>query len=138
MARRSSQRSVPRTSTRISRDKVLENLRLAGRKGDRTALSLAIGDMRMLALTPRYWEKYLRLLGHPLARLVDLLVLKQGERIAHLKGWKKLGAGRVPTELPAPEPDHARGRHRGPARKSRRERRPAVPAGAATQPSLFE
>ena len=45
--------------------------------------------MRTLAHSPRYWEKLpRRCCRNPLARLVDLLVIKQGERIAHQKGWK--------------------------------------------------
>src|SRR5713101_4577292 len=88
---------MARTSpSRVSRMKVLADLRLAARKGDRTALSLAIDQMRTLAHSPRYWEKYLGLLSNPLARLVDLLVIKQGERIAHQKGWRKLGGGLRP------------------------------------------
>src|SRR5260370_17401508 len=95
---------MARTSpSRVSRMKVLADLRLAARKGDRTALSLAIDQMRTLAHSPRYWEKYLGLLSNPLARLVDLLVIKQGERIAHQKGWR----------LPRPSPaDAARGKKR--------------------------
>ena len=53
--------------------------------------------MRTLALSPRYWERYLALLDNPLARLADLLVIKQGERIAHLKGWKLARAARAPS-----------------------------------------
>jgi hypothetical protein len=60
---------------------------MAARKGDRAALALALDEMRTLAFTPRYWLKYLTLLQHPLARLVDLLVIKQGEKIARQKGW---------------------------------------------------
>src|SRR5712664_2925827 len=88
---------MARTSpSRVSRMKVLADLRLAARKGDRSALSLAIDQMRTLAHSPRYWEKYLGLLSNPLARLVDLLVIKQGERIAHQKGWK------LPRPAPPP------------------------------------
>src|SRR3989441_13310149 len=79
--------SSPRPS-RLSRGSILGELRAAARKGDRAALTLAVDQMRTLALTPRYWEKYLVLLKNPLARLVDLLVIKQGHRIAHQKGWK--------------------------------------------------
>ena len=74
--------------SRVSLKKVLDQLRLAGRKGDRASLVLALDQMRTLALSPRYWERYLTLLGNPLARLVDLLVIKQGDRIARQKGWK--------------------------------------------------
>jgi hypothetical protein len=111
--------------SRVSRDKILVNLRLAARKGDRAALTLALGEMRTLALSPRYWEKYLALLRNPLARLADLCVIKQGERIAHLKGWK----------LPRPAP---------PRKDRKKPARPAVgassrrPPAPSTQPSLFD
>lgn len=82
--------------SRVSGAKVLRELRAAARKGDRSALTLALAEMRTLALSPRYWEKYLVLLGNPLARLVDLLVIKQGERIAFQKGWKRPGGGLRP------------------------------------------
>ncbi|HKB25101.1 MAG TPA: hypothetical protein VKG64_08610 [Methylomirabilota bacterium] len=118
---------MARTSpSRVSRMKVLADLRLAARKGDRTALSLAIDQMRTLAHSPRYWEKYLGLLSNPLARLVDLLVIKQGERIAHQKGWR----------LPRPSPaDAARGKKgkKGAAKPRRRK-----PVSTAEQPSLFD
>ncbi len=74
--------------SRISGQKILADLRLAARRGDRSALTLALDAMRTLAHSPRYWEKYLGLLRNPSARLVDLLVIKQGERIAHQKGWR--------------------------------------------------
>ena len=73
--------------SRVSGRRIVADLRLASRKGDRSALSLALDQMRTLAHSPRYWERYLVLLSNPLARLVDLLVIKQGERIAHQKGW---------------------------------------------------
>jgi hypothetical protein len=118
---------VARTSpSRISGGRILGDLRLASRKGDRAALSLALDQMRTLAHSPRYWERYLVLLRNPLARLVDLLVIKQGERIAHQKGWK------LPRSAPASER-----RRRRPGRKAPPpRRRPAPPPGA--QPSLFE
>ncbi len=115
--------------SRISGQRILVDLRLASRKGDRTALSLALDRMRTLAHSPRYWDRYLVLLRNPLARLVDLLVIKQGERIAHQKGWKLSraapGAGAdskpvKPRKKPRPMP----------------RRREAPPP--ATQPSLFE
>src|SRR5437667_7846872 len=88
---------MSRTSpSRVSTGRVLRELRAAARKGDRAALALALDQMKTLALSPRYWEKYLGLLRNPLARLVDLLVIKQGERIAHQKGWKLLGGGLRP------------------------------------------
>jgi hypothetical protein len=111
--------------SRVSAQRILDDLRLASRKGDRSALSLVLDQMRTLAHSPRYWERYLVLLRNPLARLVDLLVIKQGERIALQKGWK----------LPRPAPGEARpraGRKTAPARR----RRAAAPAGV--QPSLFE
>lgn len=111
--------------SRISRAAILSQLRLAARKGDRVALALAIEQMRTWAYSPRYWTKYLELLRYPLARLVDLTVIKQGDRIAHQKGWvkpKREGANRASTRrAPRPAPSRAR---RG---------RPAAP----TQPSLF-
>ena len=122
---------------RISREKILDNLRLAGRKGDHTALALAIGEMRTLSHTPRYWEKYLGLLKNPLARVIDLLVIKQGERIAHLKGWKKLGSGTVPTDVPPPKVARRQPAGRS-TRRSSRSRRPTPAPSGAMQPSLFE
>jgi len=109
--------------SRISRARVLELLRLAARRGDRAALTLAIDQMKTLAYTPRYWAKYLELLTHPMARLVDLLVIKQGDKIAHQKGWT-----RPKRERPAPAA-------KPPARRKRRARRARpVPTG---QQALF-
>jgi hypothetical protein len=80
--------------------------------------------MRTLALSPRYWEKYLALLRNPLARLVDLTTIKQGDRIAHQKGWK------------LPKPSAADG---APKRKKTREPKARRAASPEThQPSLFE
>src|SRR5437763_4176231 len=119
---------MARTSpSRVSGRKVLLDLRLASRKGDCAALSLALDQMRTLAHSPRYWERYLGLLRNPLARLVDLLVIKQGERIAHQKGWK----------LPRPAPA-ADGKPRRGGKKPARRRRAAPISPSATQPSLFE
>jgi hypothetical protein len=119
---------VPRAArtpaSRVSRDRILAQLRLAAKKGDRSALEIALGQMRTLALSPRYWERYLGLLRNPLARLVDLIVIKQGERIAHQKGWK----------LPKPAPPDAAARKR-PPREPRRRR--AAAATETQQPSLF-
>lgn len=111
--------------SRISQSKILADLRLAAKKGDRTALSLALDRMRTLAHSPRYWEKYLLLLSNPLARLVDLLVIKQGERIAQQKGWK----------LPRPAAAAAAKsrKKKAPARSRRRK-----PAATAEQASLFD
>jgi hypothetical protein len=111
---------MPR-AIRISRAKVLEQLRAAAKKGDRVALTLAVDQMKTLALSPRYWEPYLALLANPLARLVDLLVIKQGERIARQKGRKIGRAPRKPRKpRPAPRPG-----------------RPRRPPAEARQPSLF-
>jgi len=110
--------------SRVSASKILLDLRLASRKGDRSALTLALDQMRTLAHSPRYWERYLGLLRNPLARLVDLLVIKQGERIAHQKGWK------LPRPAAAAETKPKRG-----GKKATRRRGPPP---AATQPSLFE
>jgi hypothetical protein len=109
------------TPSRISAQKILGELRLASRKGDRAALSLALDQMRTLAHSPRYWERYLMLLRNPLARLVDMVVIKQGERIAHQKGWT-----RPKPAPPAPE-------------KPRKTRKPrARPPAPVAQISLFE
>jgi hypothetical protein len=92
-----------------SRTRVLDNLRLASRKGDRTALALALDEMRTLAYTPRYWVRYLTLIQHPLARIVDMLVIKQGDKIARQKGWsppprRRAAAPRAPAK---PRPPRA-------------------------------
>jgi hypothetical protein len=108
--------------SRVSARRILLDLRQASRKGDRAALTLALDQMRTLAHSPRYWERYLTLLRNPMARLVDLLVIKQGERIAHQKGWK----------LPRPAPAAA------PARAARKPAARRPRAVATSQPSLFE
>ena len=110
----------------MNRGRVLDQLRLAARKGDRTALALALDEMRTLAFTPRYWLKYLDLLQHPLARLVDLLVIKQGDKIARQKGWTPAARKRARPAKPAAAD--------GP--KPRRAPTPRRPAGP-DQPSLF-
>jgi len=116
---------MARTSpSRVSTGKVLRELRAAARRGDRAALTVALDLMRTLALSPRYWERYLGLLRNPLARLVDLLVIKQGERIAHQKGWK----------LPRPAPTAAS----RPKRAGKKAKRRVAPPSGATQPSLFD
>ena len=106
--------------SRISRARILEQLKLAARKGDRSALALAIDQMKTLAYSPRYWEHYLELLANPLARLVDLLMIKQGDKIAHQKGWTR----------------PRRERTRKAARKKEPKRRRRT-AASATQGSLF-
>ena len=111
-------RTIP---SRVSATRVLDQLRLAAKKGDRAALTLAVEQMKVLALSPRYWEKYLVLLANPLARLVDLLVIKQGDRIAQHKGR------RVPTAVRKP-----RTAKRPPRRAPRRR-----PSRVTEQPSLF-
>jgi hypothetical protein len=111
--------------SRISRVRILEQLRLAARKGDRGALMLATEQMKTLAYSPRYWARYLELLGNPLARLVDLMVIKQGDKIAHQKGWTRPKRERSPTKAKA---KGAKGRER-----TRRKR--ATPP--STQGSLF-
>ena len=88
---------------------------------------LAAEQMKTLAYTPRYWDKYLELLANPLARLVDLLLIKQGDKIAHQKGWTRPKRERSPAKAPARAVKAAKS-------GSRRRRRPA--AGSA-QPSLF-
>ncbi len=117
--------AAARTSpSRISAQKIIADLRLAAKKGDRAALAVALDRMRTLAMSPKYWEKYLMLLRNPHARLVDLLVLKQGERIAHQKGWK------LPKTPPAPPSK---------TRKSKKASgRARTAASTSQQPSLFE
>ena len=101
---------------------MLADLRAAAKRGDRAGLALALDQMRTLAHTPRYWEKYLALLGNPLARLVDLLVIKQGERIARLKGWR----------LPRPAATRAK------PKKGKTAARRRATAPQTLQPSLFD
>jgi hypothetical protein len=115
------------TASRISAQKIMADLRLASKKGDRAALSLALDQMRTLAHSPKYWEKYLTLLRNPLARLVDMVVIKQGERIAHQKGWK----------LPKAAPPAEKPRKSKHVDKTRAARARAV-AGGTSQISLFE
>ena len=112
-------------SSRLSRAAILTELKLAARKGDRVALTLAIEQMKLWALSPRYWERYLDLLGHPLARLIDMTVIKQGEKIARQKGW-------VTTRRQRAKPTRG---VKGPAARPARAR-PVRPTAAA-QPSLF-
>ena len=111
--------------SRISRARIVEQLRLAARKGDRGALTLAADQMRTLAYTPRYWDKYLELLANPLARLVDLLLIKQGDKIAHQKGWARPKRERARAKAP--------GRSAKDSRSGSRRRRLPSPE----QPSLF-
>jgi len=107
---------------------VLERLREASRKGDHAALALALDEMRTLAFTPRYWLKYLGLIQHPLARLVDLLVIKQGEKIARQKGCTGPAAKRRRPARPKP----------GKPAAGRSGPRPSRPRRTGTdQPSLF-
>ena len=114
-----------RQSQPASQTRVVERLRLAARKGDRTALALALDEMRTLAFTPRYWLRYLALLQHPLARLVDLLVIKQGDRIARQKGGWTAPARKRRAAAAKPQP------RRAPRTAPRRRRAPP------DQPSLF-
>ena len=112
--------------SRVSATRILADLRTAARKGDRASLLVAIDQMKTLALSPRYWERYLLLLENPLARLVDLLVIKQGERIAHQKGWKltrPARAARARSETPPAQ--------RPPRRRAKRP-------GDEGQPMLFD
>jgi len=111
--------------SRVSGQKIVSDLRLAAKKGDRAALTLALDQMRTLAHSPKYWERYLTLLRNPLARLIDMLLIKQGERIAHQKGWK----------LPKPAPPTDKSRKPAKARAARSR---AAAAAAALQISLFE
>jgi hypothetical protein len=125
--------------SRINLKRITDNLRLASRRGDRAALTLAVDQMKTLALSPRYWQRYLVLLRHPLARLVDLLVIKQGERIAHQKGlagghWPRSSAGAARAV------DAAGGRRGGARRAARDDRRKGGKAllRGGIQPSLFD
>ncbi len=115
---------------RLSSARIVEQLRLAAKKGDRSALTHAVAQMKVMALSPRYWQKYLVLLANPLARLVDLLVIKQGERIAQQKGRK----------IPASPPRSKRarpGKGKPPAPRPRRRPR-SVPAEQQTLFPLSE
>lgn len=112
--------------SRINRGVIVGQLRLAARKGDRAALTLAVDQMKTWAYSPRYWQKYMQLLSHPLARLVDLTVIKQGDKIAHQKGWVK----------PPREPRKPKPKPKGVAARRAAARRPR-PAAATAQPSLF-
>ena len=113
-------------SARPSRAAIIGHLKVAARKGDRVALTLATEQMKLWAYSPRYWRKYLQLLTHPLARLVDLTVIKQGDRIARQKGW--VSPTRPPTKRPAAR--------RRPAEREPRPRK-ARAAAPPDQPSLF-
>jgi hypothetical protein len=120
-------------SGRVSNRRIAADLRLAARRGDRAALAVAIDQMKTLALSPRYWERYLLLLGNPLARLVDLLVIKQGERIAHQKGGKPVRPTRRPSPARASRPAGRPAPGRGGPRRRRGPR--GQPDG---QPTLFD
>jgi hypothetical protein len=105
----------PRASRTTSQARILDNLRLASKKGDRAALALALDEMRTLAFSPRYWIRYLTLIQHPLARLVDLLVIKQGDKIARQKGWtpaarraRRSAGARPAKKVPAKRPARSR------------------------------
>jgi hypothetical protein len=117
-----------RDAARANQARILAHLRLAARKGDRTALALALDEMRTLAFSPRYWLKYLTLLRHPLARMVDLLVIKQGDRIAQQKGWPRASTKRSKRSARPPEPSQKRTA----ARASPRRR-----SAPSEQPTLF-
>lgn len=107
--------------SRISRVSILTQLKLAARKGDRAALAVAADQMKTWAYSPRYWRKYLDLLANPLARLVDLAMIKQGDKIARQKGWVKPKRER-PVRKARPSP----------VRPARRR-----PPTSPEQPSLF-
>lgn len=105
----------PRAPRTTSQTRILDNLRVASRKGDRAALALALDEMRTLAFSPRYWIRYLTLIQHPLARLVDLLVIKQGDKIARQKGW-------TPSARRARRSARARPAKTGPTKRPARAR----------------
>ena len=129
--------------SRVNLKRITENLRIAARKGDRAALTLALDEMKVLAFSPRYWEKYLRLLRNPTARLVDLLAIRQGEKIAYQKGR---GPRPSPSAGFARAIDDAGGRQGGARRKARGDRRKGALGSArggkaplrGVQPSLFD
>ena len=89
-------------------------------------MTLAADQMKTLAYSPRYWERYLELLSNPLARLVDLLLIKQGDKIARQKGWVK-----PRRERPTPSARAAK------AAKAAKVKGPRRAPGSAEQPSLF-
>ena len=68
------------------------------------------------------------LLRNPLARLVDLLVIKQGDRIAHQKGWK------LSRQAPRKPPPKAKKDSKD---KKAPRRRATVPS-SEQQPTLFD
>jgi hypothetical protein len=115
----------PQAAGRPINSRVLDNLRIAARKGDRTALALALDEMRTLAFTPRYWLRYLTLIRHPLARIVDLLVIKQGDKIARQKGWSQ--TGRPGRRRPAARSDKAPRPRRAPRARAGPEQPPLFP-----------
>jgi hypothetical protein len=122
--------------SRINLKRITDNLRMAARKGDRAALTLALEQMKILAFSPRYWERYLRLLRNPTARLVDLLVIKRGEQIAHQKGVGPPPPSRADLaaviEAGRGRPAPARRKTRDARRKGRADASPRI------QPSLFD
>ena len=118
--------------SRVSRARILEQLKLAARKGDRGALLLALDQMKTLAYSPRYWESYLELLANPLARLVDLLVIKQGDKIAHQKGWTRLKRAR-----PATKATTRSGKVERQGRRGRRKARVSASAQGVLFPDLL-
>ena len=106
---------------------MLEQLKAAARTGDRTALALAAKQTRTPPPSPRSCENHPPRLSHPLARLVDLLVIKQGEKIARQKGWVR------PKRRPASGRKSKAGKT--PLKAKPRGRRQA--AAGEVQPSLF-
>jgi len=118
--------------SRVSRARILEQLKQAARKGDRGALLLALDQMKTLAYSPRYWERYLDLLANPLARLVDLLVIKQGDKIAHQKGWTRLKRAR-----PSPKASARATKSERPGRRARRKASPSTSAQGVLFPDLL-
>jgi hypothetical protein len=117
--------SGSRAARTTSQARILDNLRLASRKGDRAALAVALDEMRTLAFSPRYWLRYLTLIQHPLARLVDLLVIKQGDKIARQKGWPP--SGRRPRRRGAARPAKAPPAKRPPRPRAGPEQTPLFP-----------
>ena len=119
-------RRRPRAS---AASRILGDLRLAARKGDRSALALALDQMRTLAHSPA-------LLGeatwpparNPLARLVDLLVDQAGRAHRAPEGMEAATARAGAAETKA-----RRGGKKPPRRGDARAR-----GSPTAQPSLFE
>jgi len=93
------------------------DLRLAAKKGDRAALTLALARCARWRLA-KYWRS-ISPSENPLARSRRHAADQAGERIAHQKGWK------LPKAAPPPEkPRKPMSKPPGPARARAATRRP--------------